>query len=395
MARREKTIGTVRSEKLVKSVRWFIDFGRRAQPRRLYAYRGIRLETKHMARSILAHIEMEVAGGRSLDDVLSEFVPQADERAGVEAFMRRWLVLIDRRVRVGDRQPRTLVERQRWAASEGSGNHFAWWYGRSIWEINEATLEEWSLWMAEQGLSGKTRWNVMAGFSSFLTWLAKERKAFEKPTIPWPAKDAPLPVVLTREVQTEVIAAVPDGKRGIYLALADCLLRPSEVRVLRVRDWDGDELRVSRAAKDRRVSGVVRGLKRRGGDKVLPVSPRLREWLEAHVPRERRMAEPDGPLFWNPEAERDGWWSETALRRVWYFACDRAGIERIGVYAGTKHSTATALKAAGADDRVLATLMGHSDVRSVEKYAHVQPQVIRSTLAILDCVPDVNQKKPK
>ena len=59
-------------------------------------------------------------------------------------------------------------------------------------------------------------------------------------------------------------------------------------------------------------------------------------------------------------------------------------MERIGPYAGTKHSSATALKSAGADDRVLATLMGHSDVRSVEKYAHVQASTIRSALAILE-----------
>ena len=78
------------------------------------------------------------------------------------------------------------------------------------------------------------------------------------------------------------------------------------------------------------------------------------------------------------------------MRRVWYFTCDRSGVERIGVYAGTKHSTATALKAAGADDRVLATLMGHTDVRSVEKYAQVQANVIRSTLAILERVPNVS-----
>ncbi len=111
---------------------------------------------------------------------------------------------------------------------------------------------------------------------------------------------------------------------------------------------------------------------------------------EAHVSASRRVGDPDGPLFYNPEAELDGWWSETALRRVWYFACARAGVEQIGVYAGTKHSTATALKAAGADDRVLATLMGHSDLRRVEKYAHVQTNVIRSTLAKLERVSNVS-----
>jgi integrase/recombinase XerD len=395
MARGKRRLGIVRSRSGENGERWYIDFGRKAEPRMLYTFRGIRLDTEEMARSILGHIEVEVAGGRDLADVLSEFIPEADKRAGIEPFVRKWLETFERKVRIGDRQPRTLVERQRWAANEGNSNWFAWWYNKSIFEIDEVTLEDWSLWMAEQGLGGKTRWNVMSGFSSFLTWLSKHRRTFERPPIPWPEKDDPLPKVLSRDVQTRVIDAVPEAKRGIYLAMADCLIRPSEARVVRIRDWRGDELQIVRAAKDRRVGGVVRGLKRRGGDKVLPVSPRLREWLETHVSPERRMADPDGPLFANPAAEFNGWWSETALRRVWYFACTRAGVEKIGVYAGTKHSTATALKAAGSDDRVLATLMGHSDVRSVERYAHVQTQVIRSTLAILDCVSSVSPADTK
>jgi hypothetical protein len=139
---------------------------------------------------------------------------------------------------------RTLRDYERWAAKRGRGNYFAWWYGRSIFEIDKATLEEWSYWMAERGISGKTRRNVMADFSSFLNWLGEARRTFEVPRIPWPEADHPLPAVLTREVQAKVIEAVPEAKRRIYYALADLLLRPSEARVLRLRDWMGDETRV-------------------------------------------------------------------------------------------------------------------------------------------------------
>jgi integrase len=326
---------------------------------------------------------MEVSKGRELADVLSEYVPNCAEEAEISVFVARWLKLFRQKVKAGDRQPRTLHELERWAKKAGRSNWWAWWYGKSIWEIDRGALTEWSYWLADQELGGKTRRNVMAGFSSFISWLPEVRRGFELPRIPWPEADRPLPKVLSREVQGVVIEAVPQKQRGIYYALADCLLRPSEARVLRLRDWTGDELRVERAAKDRKTQGTVRGVKRRGGEKVLPVSPRLADWLEKHVTAEHRIKGPDAPLFLNPEGHT-GWWSETALRRVWYLACDRSGVERIGVYCGTKHSTATALKAAGADDRVLATLMGHSDVRSVEKYAHVQASQIRSTLAILE-----------
>jgi site-specific recombinase XerD len=55
----------------------------------------------------------------------------------------------------------------------------------------------------------------------------------------------------------------------------------------------------------------------------------------------------------------------------------------VGLYEGTKHSTATHLKSLGADDRVLAELMGHADLRSVEKYARVQSSAIRAALSRL------------
>ncbi|MHC4494135.1 MAG: hypothetical protein ACYTDU_21315 [Planctomycetota bacterium] len=139
--------------------------------------------------------------------------------------------------------------------------------------------------------------------------------------------------------------------------MSDLLIRPGEARVLRVRDWTGDELRVERAAKDRKTHGMVRG--------------------------PRRLEDPDGPLFINPEGY-SGSWSETSLRRTWGKACKDAGVSGVGLYEGTKHSTATYLKGLGADDRLLAAIMGHRDPRSVEKYAKVQGTAIRSALALLE-----------
>ena len=133
-----------------------------------------------------------------------------------------------------------------------------------------------------------------------------------------------------------------------------------------------------------RVRGEVRGPKKRKGVKTLPASDRLMEWLEKHVPAKRRVADPDGPLFHNPDGYAEGWWSAPVLSTNWYRACDRAGVPRVGPYEGTKHSTATYLKGLGADDRLLAAIMGHSDIRSVEKYAKVQGKAIRSALAKLE-----------
>ena len=68
------------------------------------------------------------------------------------------------------------------------------------------------------------------------------------------------------------------------------------------------------------------------------------------------------------------------MRRTWAAACKQAGVTGVSLYEGTKHSTATHLKALGADDRLLAQLMGHRDTRSVEKYAKLDSSAIRAGL---------------
>ena len=72
------------------------------------------------------------------------------------------------------------------------------------------------------------------------------------------------------------------------------------------------------------------------------------------------------------------------MRRTWGAACKRAGVDGVSLYEGTKHSSATYLKAQGVDDRVLAKIMGHSDPRSVEKYAKIEGETLRATMSKLN-----------
>ena len=171
----------------------------------------------------------------------------------------------------------------------------------------------------------------------------------------------------------------PEGPRSSWGFSSQ--LRASR-SLARVADWRGDTLIIRRGQKNRRVGGCEGGTKKRKGTKLLPVPEDLRDWLEDQLSAERRI---DGEafLFQNPDAyNAAGQWSETAMRRTWYAACAAVGI-KVSLYEGTKHSTATALKAAGVEDRVLAHAAGHSDVRSIQRYAKLETEVIRSAFARL------------
>lgn len=261
----------------------------------------------------------------------------------------------------------------------------AGWRGKVLGDVDVQSLEEWEYLLATKAkLGAKTRRNVLSAFHSFLVWVQDQRPAYAIPKFPWPETDEHQPMILSPEMQANVLAAIPEEERGIFLFMAETLVRPSEARVLRVRDWmvESNQVRVARAAKDQKTGAgsVIRGLKTRNA-KVVPIlSFEMFDWLQSHVPPERRLADGDGPLFVNPDGRNGLWFSHWALAYAWEKACARVGIQGVRMYEGLKHSSATALKALGADDRVLAQLAGHRDPRSVEKYAKLQGQTIRAAI---------------
>ena len=325
---------------------------------------------------------MEISKGRDLDDVLSEIAPEAGAGSRIDMLTKEWLEGFERKVQIGDRAPRTLREYRRWASDDDTG-YFRWWYGQSIWEIDAASVDVWSDWLAERGLSRKTRRNVMAGFHAFCRWVERKRRSFQTPRFEWPEAEEHVPATLSLDLQLMVLDAIPESQRGIFLALATCGIRPSEARVLRVRHWRGEKLQIREGAKDRLVDGEVRGPKKERAKRDVDVLPILCIWLEEHVPPDRRLRDPDAWLFQNPLAwNASCQWSETALRRAWAGACKRVGV-RVGLYEGTKHTLGTLLKEQGVEDRVLARIFGHADVRSVQPYARIGDATLRNALAQL------------
>jgi len=217
-------------------------------------------------------------------------------------------------------------------------------------------------WLAsERKLSAKTRWNVVAAMSAFLGWLRKVGEITVTPAIPWPTVRERAPRLLSAEAQRNVLAAIPEPSRGIFLALALLGLRPSEAARLRAADYVGGDpgWLTIRVTKNRQV-------------KRLPVPDELADWIAEQVPREARLK--GEPLFALPYRGRGrrprGPWSKTSMRRVWKAACVATGVE-ISLYEGTKHSRATDLLRQGVSERVLQALLGHRDARSTGRYARL------------------------
>ena len=328
---------------------------------RVYGHRGILISDKDTARRLLEQIRSKVAEDRSLEEVLAQYLPNEAKPNLVSVRVEKWLDVKRREVEAGDRSPTYLRELKRYARN---GGHFSWWNGRTIYEIDYAALEDWSLWLADRNIGPKTRRNVMGGFHSFMSWLRRRGAIKEVPEVPWPKAPEHQPRILSPEAQDALLEAIPAERRGIFLAMALMGLRPGEARALDAADYREGCLFVDKAVKGPRRDSPIRGTKS-GKGKRLPVPEVLEEWIPEWVPPDARLQR--APLFVNPShGER---WTPSSIRRTWEAACREVGIEGISVYEGCKHSFATEAIARGVPERHLQTYLGHADVRSTRRYA--------------------------
>lgn len=349
--------------------RFYLDFRPIA---RVYSDRGEPFDTWEQAHRALTLIRGLIVKRRcSLQEALSEFAPSWSKPHQVSSRLAAWLEVKRTEMEAGRLSPGYVEELDRYAAPEG---HFSFLASKTIHDLTYAVLEDWLAWLGKRGLAPASQRNVLAGFHSFMSWLVRRGEMSRVPEFPTVRVPEFLPRLINTTDQEAILQAIPWERRGPFLAMAYLGIRPSEARALRVSDVEGEWLVVRRAAKGSAATAPVRGTKT-GRVKRLPIPPELAEWIADRVDPRGRLT--GALLFPNPQTGK--MYGAEPLRRTWGRACDRVGIS-VPLYSGTKHSTATALRAAGVDDRVLQRLLGHSRLSSTERYARLQDGALVTAL---------------
>jgi integrase len=339
---------------------------------RIYRHRGIPIADEGTAQRILEQLRGKIAAGRSLTEVMADYLPEESTKNLVPVWVERWIDLKRRETDAGDLSPTYLREIVRYAKDD---REFSWWDGRTIFEIDYGALEDWSLWLADRGLAPKTRRNILGAFRSFLGWLQRRGQIREVPAVPLPRVDEHQPHILSIADQDAILAAIPEAERGIFLALAYLGLRPSEARALGAADYRDGWIIVDKACKGPGATAPIRGTKT-GRGKRLPVPEVLRDWIDRHLSTDARLRRLS--LFTNPRTGRR--WTHWALRDRWLKAAKSVGLKRARLYEGTKHTMATDAVRRGVSERALQTFLGHADVRSTRRYAKLADEVLISVL---------------
>jgi len=337
---------------------------------------GAPFKKKAVAEAVLFRLRADIAkGGRTPEDVVLDFLPEG-KHSLVLARMEKWLEHLRKKEQAGDRSANYLRNLERWVRPEG---YFQWWSGRSLYAVDEMTVEDFADWLMEQKvptgktkgktLSGKTRRNILGAFRAFYRWASqRDKRVRELRRFPWPEANEPDIQVITIGERDAIIQAIPERKRGVFLAMKLGAPRPNMAVEILASDYDrkSGTLALARARKGRTVDSQVGSTKTRVAW-TIQAGAELSDWIAKHVPKEAFL---DGRLlFENPDATNPRKaWSETRLRSLWYSACEKAIGRKVSLYAATKHVFATNVIAGGAAEVDLQRYLGHRDRKSTEKY---------------------------
>ena len=175
-----------------------------------------------------------------------------------------------------------------------------------------------------------------------------------------------------------LIAAVPEDDRALWATAFYTGLRRGELRELRCSDYDRARnlVAVRRALDD---DGTVILTKTYAGERDVPVIGALRPILAAHLLRTGRSG--DDLLF--GRTARLPFIPSTVRRRA-LAAWEATGLEPITLHEA-RHSTASMLRAAGIDFKLISTIVGHASVTiTQDRYTHVTADHLREAGDQLD-----------
>jgi len=175
-----------------------------------------------------------------------------------------------------------------------------------------------------------------------------------------------------------LIDALPDAQRPVWATAFYTGMRRGELRELRWSDVDleANVINIERGLDD---AGTVIDVKSRAGQRTFPILATLRPYLVAHKLATGRYG--DALVFGRTATAP---FVPSTVRRRAIAAWERAKLPPIALHE-CRHSTASLLRAAGLDFKVISTLIGHSSVTiTFDRYAHLSAEDLTDAASTVD-----------
>ncbi len=169
---------------------------------------------------------------------------------------------------------------------------------------------------------------------------------------------------------TRLAAELPDPLKTMYLLGAMSALRTGEIVALEWSDLRND-LRFAHVRRSYRPRVV--STPKNGRPRVVPLSPACSQLLRAW--RDRTGS--TGLVFPPIAGARSSAFIDIYKlykNARWYEVLKRLGLPRMRFYEGTRHSAASAWVMGGLKLEKVSKILGHSDFRVTQRYAHLSPE---------------------
>ena len=251
---------------------------------------------------------------------------------------------------------------------------------RPLSSIKAQDIERYKARKLAQGCARKSINNQLAVLSRLLR-LAEEWELLPRaPRVKQIATSDPDFVFLDFHDSEALLAAAEPGWHGIILFGLRTGLRLGELRALRWQDLGlaGRKVLVRRAAWNSTI-GSPKG----GRPREVPLSEEVLAML-------RSLPEPASPsalVFGHPSGRM---YNRNEMKWPLWRACKAAGLRKIGWHA-LRHSFASQLVMRGVPLKAVQELLGHRDIRTTMRYAHLSPQSRREAVERLSAPPPSEQ----
>jgi integrase len=226
--------------------------------------------------------------------------------------------------------------------------------------------------------SDKTLKNCVDVFKTFLRYVKGDLELVNiVPSFPEINVPEPKTTWLTPETQKVLFGNVPDVDKPIiaFLMLSGC--RTGEARALKCRDVNIEHKRITISAT---FSGSTYREKRKGqGAKkaIIPIHPEVFEFIKQRV--ENNL--PEAFVFVSDTGRH---YSAAKFYRMWDAVREKSGLDKsIRLYDAARHSFASQLINSGVSIYSVSHLLGHSNIKTTEKYLHNNLQKLEADVCNL------------
>lgn len=238
-------------------------------------------------------------------------------------------------------------------------------------DIRKKHIVDFKDFLIQKGLAPKTVKNILDFLKTFLRYCMNELEIIN--SIPsFPVIEVPEFKFkwLSAEDQVKAYNLIPDHDKPIFAFLMLHGCRPSEARALKCGDVDlsNKVITISRTFSRRELREKRKG--KYAKSVIIPIHPEMMPFIAERVKNNL----PSAFLFVN---KRGLHYTENELRRIWHKVRSQLGLDGVRLYDATRHSVATQLVNSGVSLIKISKLLGHSNIKMTERYAHVDVESLR------------------